>query len=185
MHAMPLYFAFLRAINVGGHTVTMARLREVFESLGFFKVETFIASGNVVFEADETKTKALETRIEKGLRDALGYEVVTFIRTPSEVAAIAAYAPFPAEAMAQAKGVNVAFLRDEISAETTQKLMGLKTEFDDFLAHGREVYWLCRTRQSDSKISNVLLEKSLGLRMTIRGENTVKKMAAKWGEMSA
>lgn len=185
MHAMSLCFAFLRAINVGGHTVTMARLREVFESLGFFKVETFIASGNVVFEADETKTKALETRIEKGLRDALGYEVVTFIRTPSEVAAIAAYAPFPAEAMAQAKGVNVAFLRDEISAETTQKLMGLKTEFDDFLAHGREVYWLCRTRQSDSKISNVLLEKSLGLRMTIRGENTVKKMAAKWGEMSA
>lgn len=181
---MAQHFAFLRAINVGGHTVTMARLRDVFESLGFSGVETFIASGNVVFESAEANARALETRIEKGLRDALGYEVVTFIRTPSEVAAIAAYAPFPAEVMAQAKGVNVAFLRDEISAETTQKLMGLRTEFDDFHAHGRELYWLCRTRQSDSKISNVLLEKSLGLRMTIRGENTVKKMAAKWSELA-
>lgn len=181
---MAHHFAFLRAINVGGHTVTMARLREVFESLGFSGVETFIASGNVVFESAEASARALETRLETGLRDALGYEVVTFIRTPSEVAAIAAYAPFPAEAMAQAKGVNVAFLRDEISAKTSQKLMGLRTEFDDFHAHGRELYWLCRTRQSDSKISNVLLEKSLGLRMTIRGENTVKKMAAKWSELA-
>ena len=49
-HTMPRYITFLRAINVGGHTVKMDRLREIFESLGFANVETFIASGNVVFE---------------------------------------------------------------------------------------------------------------------------------------
>ena len=48
---MPRYIAFLRAINVGGHnTVKMDFLRQLFESLGFSNVETFIASGNIVFE---------------------------------------------------------------------------------------------------------------------------------------
>ena len=46
---MPRLVAFLRAINVGGHTVTMAHLRGLFEDLGFTNVETFIASGNVIF----------------------------------------------------------------------------------------------------------------------------------------
>lgn len=48
---MTRYFAFLRAINVGGHVVKMDRLRQVFESLAFSNVETFIASGNVIFES--------------------------------------------------------------------------------------------------------------------------------------
>ena len=46
------HIAFLRAINVGGHTVTMDRLRRLFGEMGFRGVETFIASGNVVFEAE-------------------------------------------------------------------------------------------------------------------------------------
>ena len=43
------YVALLRGINVGGRNVKMDRLREIFESLGFSNVETFIASGNVIF----------------------------------------------------------------------------------------------------------------------------------------
>jgi len=46
---MTRYIAFLRAINVGGHTVKMEHLRGIFESMGFSNVETFIASGNVIF----------------------------------------------------------------------------------------------------------------------------------------
>jgi uncharacterized protein (DUF1697 family) len=48
---MPRYIALLRAINVGGHLVKMDALRRHFEELGFDPVETFIASGNVMFEA--------------------------------------------------------------------------------------------------------------------------------------
>ncbi|HKA17271.1 MAG TPA: DUF1697 domain-containing protein [Blastocatellia bacterium] len=47
---MPRYFAFLRAINLGGyHKVKMPYLKKLFESLGFSNVETFIASGNVIY----------------------------------------------------------------------------------------------------------------------------------------
>ena len=48
---MSRYVAFLRAINVGGHTVRMDALRRLFETWGGVNVETFISSGNVVFEA--------------------------------------------------------------------------------------------------------------------------------------
>ncbi|HLE57521.1 MAG TPA: DUF1697 domain-containing protein, partial [Rhodothermia bacterium] len=69
---MPRFIAFLRAINVGGHTVTMADLRTHFESLGFDRVETFIASGNVIFDAPSSDTKSLAVRIENRLRENLG-----------------------------------------------------------------------------------------------------------------
>ena len=83
---MSKYIAFLRAINVGGHTVKMDALRQLFESLGFSNVETFIASGNVTFEAKVGNTKALEKKIETCLRETLGHKVTTFIGTNAEVA---------------------------------------------------------------------------------------------------
>jgi uncharacterized protein (DUF1697 family) len=61
---MPRFIAFLRAINVGGHNVTMEKLRREFESLGCQKVETFIASGNVIFTSASKKISVLEQRIE-------------------------------------------------------------------------------------------------------------------------
>src|SRR5918993_4656593 len=80
------YVAFLRAINVGGHIVKMDLLRSLFESMGFANVETFIASGNVIFDSKTKSTAALEKKIEKQLHAALGYEVKTFLRTLNEIA---------------------------------------------------------------------------------------------------
>src|SRR4051812_41373904 len=93
---MPQFIAFLRAINVGGHTVKMDHLRKLFEALEVSKVETFIASGNVIFEASTTNPQTLERQVEHHLKQSLGYEVATFIRSTSELAAVAAYAPFTA-----------------------------------------------------------------------------------------
>ena len=78
---MTVYIAFLRAINVGGRTVKMDRLRGLFEHLGYADVETFIASGNVIFQSPAEDTRALEQQIEAHLAASLGYEVATFVRT--------------------------------------------------------------------------------------------------------
>src|SRR5262245_43574496 len=91
---MPKYVAFLRAINVGGHVVKMDHLRSLFEALKFSNVETFIASGNVIFDSKTTDTKALESKIEKHLKQQLGYEVITFLRSLPELKAISAYKAF-------------------------------------------------------------------------------------------
>ena len=177
---MSRFVAFLRAINVGGHTVKMEALRKLFEAQGFSGVETFIASGNVIFEINTKDTKSLEKKIESTLRESLGYEVATFIRTATELAAIADYLPFKPSELAAAAALNVAFLADALDVKSKQKLMALRTEIDDFHVHGREIYWLCLKKQSESTFSNNLLEKTLGRSSTIRGIATLQKMAAKY-----
>ena len=177
---MPRFIAFLRAINVGGHTVKTDELRGLFASMGFAHVETFIASGNVVFETTSRNTRALEAKIGKKLKEALGYEVATFIRTDAELADIANYQPFRPSELEAAVALNIAFLAEPLDDESKRKLMALRTDMDDFRAHGREIYWLCRKKQSESTFSNAVLEKTLGKPSTLRGANTVKQMAAKY-----
>lgn len=155
-------------------------LRHLFASLGFSKVETFIASGNIVFETRSKNAQVLEREIEDKLREALGYAVATFIRTDAELAAIANYKPFSQSELDRAAALNIAFLADRLDDESSQKLMALRTELDDFHIHEREVYWLCRKKQSGSKISNAVLEKAFGQKSILRGASTVRKMAAKY-----
>lgn len=172
--------AFLRAINVGGHIVTMEELRRIFERLSFKEVETFIASGNVIFASRSGDVGALQKKIEGQLLRSLGYEVKTFLRTVPEVAAIARSKPFKESQLRSAAALNVAFLADPVSAEAGKALMALKTEIDDFHAQSREVYWLCKTKQSDSKFSYARFEKMLNVRATWRNINTVVRLAAKY-----
>jgi len=172
--------AFLRAINVGGHVVRMEVLRSVFEDLGFRNVETFIASGNVLFETSSKNISALETRIEKALEIKLGYEVVTFIRSLEEAAAVSRYEPFARSAMEGARSVNVGFLKAPLDRAAREALMRLKTDTDDFHTNGSELYWLCHLGQAESKISNAVFERTLKVRATFRGLSTMRKLAAKY-----
>jgi uncharacterized protein (DUF1697 family) len=178
---MPRLIAFLRAINVGGHTVTMERLRQEFEAVGLKDVETFIASGNVIFTSRATDLAALEKKIEAQLLSSLGYEVATFLRTDAEVAAVAGYQPFPAAQIEDGAVVYVGFVQRPLDATATREVMTFKTEVDDFRVKGREVYWLRKTRQSESPFKYVSLEKKLKIRATFRGINTVARLAAKHG----
>ena len=177
---MPRYIAFLRAVNVGGHVVKMDALRTIFDSLGFERVETFIASGNVVFGSPETDGSSLERLIMERLEEELGKPVTTFVRTDAELAEVAASRPFSADRLETAAALNVAFTHVPIDEQAERSLLALATDIDDFSVQGREVFWLCRRRQSDSTFSNAALEKVLGRPSTLRGWNTVTKMAAKW-----
>jgi uncharacterized protein (DUF1697 family) len=178
---MRQYIAFLRAINVGGRNVKMAVLRQLFEGLGFSQVATYIASGNVVFETPRTDTSALEAEIAAALHTALGFEVAAFIRTVAEVGRVVEDIPFSQDQLAAASALNVAFLHEPLDDEQVTRLMGFRTDIDDFAVQGREIYWMCRIKQSDSKFSNAVLEKTLGVPATLRGIWTLQKMAAKFG----
>lgn len=171
--------SFLRAINVGGHVVKMDVLRDLFIGMGFSNVETFIASGNVIFESKEKNLAVLEKQIEKKLQEALGYEVATFIRTPDELRAMVNYLPFKKQHVEKAGAFNVAFLKQPLDSAQMKKLQALKTDIDDFNVNGRELYWLCRVKQSESKFSNAVLERLLGIKATFRSMNTIRKISEK------
>jgi uncharacterized protein (DUF1697 family) len=151
---MSRYIALLRAINVGrGRTVKMEFVRELFELLGFAKVATFIASGNVMFEATTKNVRLLEKKIGQRLRHALGYEVAVFIRRDTELAAIAKYKPFRQSKINAATEFNVIFLGDPLDEKFEQNVMALRTDTDEFHVQGSEIYWLRRKRPSGSTFS--------------------------------
>ena len=172
------YVALLRAINVGGHTVAMDRLQQLFTELGCANVSTFIASGNVIFDATARgSAPALERRIAAHLGAALGFPVETFLRTPQELAKIAGQRPFAARALA-APGTRlfVAFLGRKPSSASVRKLMALRTPTDDLAVAGREIYWLCRVPSNEAAVSGATLEKALRAPATVRNITTVRKL---------
>ena len=176
---MPHCIAFLRAVNVGGRSVKMDALRAAFEALGLANVQTFIASGNVIFETRSRELAALERRIEKQLHESFGFEIHTFIRTEAELTAVVAHPAFEAaEAEAAATHV-VGFVAAAPDAAAQRVIAGFGSAVDRFHVHERELYWLSTRKQSDSTFSNAAFEKALRLRATFRGIGTLRKLLAK------
>lgn len=177
---MPRYIAFLRAINVSGRNVKMEYLRLKFEELGFNQVETFIASGNVIFESPSLDEPDLVNRIQTRLAENLGFQVATFLRTDQQLASIAQYAAFPEYNSNSGRALNVAFLSTQPDEGAISRLFLLKNEIDNFIVHKREIYWLCQKKQSASTFSNAVLEKTMRCQSTLRGIETIQKIAAKY-----
>lgn len=180
---MPKYVAFLRAINVGSHLVKMDRLRTLFEALGFTNVETFIASGNVIFDSRSTNTGVLEKKIEKHLLKALGYEVATFVRSIAEVEKIAGSEPFrPGELKQEGSTLYVGFLAESPSDESRHELVKCGNKNNEFAITDRELFWLCRVKFSETDFSGARLEKILKQKTTLRNANTPQRIAAKYSK---
>jgi uncharacterized protein (DUF1697 family) len=177
---MARYVAFLRAINVGGHTVKMAALRRLFETWGAANVETFIASGNVVFDTARRSAEAIERALESHMHRELGYTVGTFLRTPGELAAVAAHAPFPQLEYDAGATLYVAFMKAAASVPVARAVTSLRSELDDFAVANREVYWLRRRQLMPSAAVAPPLERIVGSPMTVRNVNTVRRLAAKY-----
>ena len=174
------YFAFLKAINVGGHVVTMDRLRRLFEEMGFTGAETFIASGNVTFESGSRDVATIERVIASRLEVTLGYPVPAFVRTGAELAAIADGVPFPAKAVARAQLINVGFMTAPLGREALAAMRGYNTDLDTFACTGREFWWMSRTNMSASPFFKVRFERVFKADVTFRKLTTVRKLAAKY-----
>lgn len=177
---MTRHVAFLRAINVGGHTVKMARLAGLFEEMGFGGVATFIASGNVLFDATARDPRTLERRIERALETSLGYEVRTFVRTIGEVHDVAArLAPLAERGAGAGDRLYVAFLKAPLGAAVLSALRAVQGDADDFALCGRELFWTVRGTFSDSSFSGARLEKVIGAPVTVRSSSSLQKLVGR------
>jgi uncharacterized protein (DUF1697 family) len=174
---MNKYVAFLRAINVGGHVIKMDALKKIFESLKLKNVKTFIQSGNVVFETVENDRNLLTNKIEKTLKESLGYEVHVMLRTEKELNSIANNNPFKDEVLDENTRVYVAFLHKKPGKGVKNILAPLNNNKETFHLKSMEVY--CKVQKDEKKgsyFSILLLEKKLGIPLTIRNQTTVNKI---------
>ena len=172
---MPRCVAFLRAVNVGGRTVKMDALRAAIESLALTNVETFIASGNVIFDSRARDHAALERKIEAPLLASFGFEIHTFVRTLEEVAAVALHPAFDTPAQTQVVG----FLRSAPTPDALRTVERMSTDADRLQVHGRELFWLSENKQSESVFSNAAFERALDMRSTFRSLSTLRKLVAR------
>ena len=164
---MTQYVALLRAVNVGGTgKLPMAELRTMCESIGFAKVRTYIASGNVVFES-ELSEASVKTKLERCLKTNTGMQIGVLIRTGAELAAVLAGNPFPAAAPNR----TVAIFLDE--PPPTDTLAGVSGQQTEEIALGeREIYVHYGNGMAKSKLK-IRAAKS----GTARNMNTVAKLA--------
>ncbi len=176
---MMRYAAFLRAINVGGRYVKMDVLRSVLAHAdGLRNVQTYIASGNLIFEADGAPAE-IERTIETSLQAGLGFEVPTFVRSGSELRAAASLQPFGADAVVPQSALMISFMRAAPSEDAVEKLMGLQSEADLLHVERREMYWLRLPSELPVTLSNINFERILGP-ATMRNMNTVRALLERY-----
>ncbi|HEY1074191.1 MAG TPA: DUF1697 domain-containing protein [Patescibacteria group bacterium] len=170
-----VYIAFLRGINVGGHTVTMQRLRELFEELGLQNVRTYIQSGNVFFSTSETDRVNLSQIIELHLRSALGYAVPTFLRTCEEVAYSLEVSPFKGIEQPEDKRFFIMFLSTAVSP-LTLPIASPKKDYEIVGQTETELFVILDLSVGRPGNPNVFIEKNFQVQTTSRFYHTTRKI---------
>jgi uncharacterized protein (DUF1697 family) len=175
---MPNHAAFLRGINLASRRrISGAELRSLFEEMGFRDVDTFRASGNVVFDSAR---KPAAARIEKALEESKGFEVTVFLRAAGEVRTIAAHDPFDRELVEASNGkLQVAILPAKPAARARKEVLALVTDEDRLAFGDRELYWLPSGLMRETGLNLKAVEKLLGP-WTMRTKATIEQMAAKY-----
>ncbi|MCC6241221.1 MAG: DUF1697 domain-containing protein [Gemmatimonadaceae bacterium] len=177
---MQRYVGLLRGMNVGGHRVSMETLRAHVTAFGMRNVATYIASGNLIFDAPASSSAPLiESALAAHLQQAVGFPMPLFLRTPSELAQIVASVPF-ADIAGVPTTTHVGFFREAPHAQTVVALESAGTDVDDLAVIGRELYWRCRGKTTDSKIVWRPIERAHALEVTMRNVKTVVTLAEKY-----
>ena len=165
---MPAYVALLRAVNVGGTgKLLMSDLIEMCEKLGFTKVKTYIASGNVLFETRKSEA-AVKTALEAALHQYAGKPVGVAVRTPAELQKVADANPFPKK---PSRWTVAIFLDEAPPADTLKTIRGADGE--EVRLGAREIYVHYGAGMARSKLK--IPAATAG---TARNMNTVAKLAA-------
>ncbi|PKO14947.1 MAG: hypothetical protein CVU39_12790 [Chloroflexi bacterium HGW-Chloroflexi-10] len=177
---MTRYVAFLHAINVGGHVVKMEVLRGHFADMGLTGINTYIQSGNVIFETDDNRTEVLETQIAAHLEQVLGYDVPAFVRTGAELKALAALQPFARIPAENKDTLYIAFLHNEPDSAKQAALLAYTSQTDALHFYGKHLFWRYHRSYGESAITNMRIERVLKAHSTIRNINTINTVINKY-----
>lgn len=165
---MTKYIVLLRGINVSGkNKLPMKDLRELLNSSGFQNVQTYIQSGNIVLDSDQS-AKEVEEGITKSIKAQFGYDVPAFAYTVGDWKQILKDCPYEEGE----KKIYFTFL-DRIPEMTEIEIK--KAETDEFTIANNMVYLFCLS-YGKTKLSNNLFENKLKVNATSRNFRTVNKL---------
>lgn len=169
---MKTYIVLLRGINVSGkNKLPMADLRELLNELEYQNVQTYIQSGNIILDSEESKAKICK-KIKDGIEKQFGYDVPVIAKTVSEWKKAIENYPFSID---NPKIVAFVFL-DQKTSETNIEANGIND--DEYKIDNDMVYLYCPSTFAKTKLSNNLIERKLKVTATTRNYNTTLKLLA-------
>ena len=172
---MGKFIAFLRGVNVGGRIVKMAELRALCEELGWQEVQTYIQSGNIVFDATG-KAPALETALEKAMGERFGFSPAVMIRSAAELAKIAATNPFPGPSEKEPNWVLLGLCKDKPNAGAAAAIEAKAQAGERAVVAGGELWSHYPRGIGTSKLTPAVLDRAAGTIVTARNWRTILKL---------
>lgn len=172
------YVALLRGINVGGHVVTMERLRALCGELGLERVRTYIQTGNVFFESGTHDPRALRALIERHLQAALGYPVPVCLRTVGELEELLAQDPFRGLSVTPDMRLSVTFLAEPVNTPLPVPYRTPDGAFEVIGVTPSEAFVVWRLQDGRPGKSYGLLERQFPVPTTSRFWHTTAKILA-------
>jgi len=166
------HLALLRGINVGGKAILpMKDLCAIFAASGATAVQTYIQSGNVVFDAADPATVAALVTTEIAAR--FGYPGRIVLRTAQELDAAYRANPF---AGAPIETLHLYFLADRPSAAAVKSLDPNRSPGDSFVVRGRDIFLHVPNGMARTKLTNAYFDTKLKTTSTVRNWKTVFKL---------
>jgi len=174
---MAAYIAMLRGVNVTGHnTIKMEVLRGLCQGLGFRNVETYVQSGNIVFQALLENPEAISKRIGETVLRSFGFDTPVLVRTSKEIGNVIASNPFLKEKGIDSSKLHVTFLSETAQKGSEKKLETLATNPDRFYPASHEIYLYCPGGYGRTRLSNNAIEKALSVEATTRNWKTTNTL---------
>jgi len=170
--------AILRGINVGGkRKILMADLRSLFEKLRCKEVQTYIQSGNVIFQTDSPSTNLeLANSIEQAISKKYKFEVPVIVLDADQLKKTAKKNPFLKKEETDITHLHLTFLKEIPTKEDRLKTEEYNYEPDQFIIDKKAVFVYCEGKYHKSKLTNTFFEKKLKVAATTRNWKTVRKL---------
>ncbi len=166
---MTIFISILRGINVGGHnTVKMDALRKLLTDLGFINVQTYIQSGNIIYQSKRLTTGKINEIIENSIKQKFGFDVPVITLTLEELIKISESNPFTKDKTKDASFFHVTFLSDKSKSEDVNKIKENDFKPDEFKEMDKAIYLYCPNGYGKTKLSNSFFEKKLNVSATTR-----------------
>ncbi len=171
------YVGFIRGINVGGKQMKMEVLREMLQSLGYTNVKTILASGNVLFTAQEQDMVKLKATIEAGIQKTFHYTASVLLRTMDQIQELAGAAPFKGIEVKKETRLYVTFLGEPSRSSLPIPYTSEDGNFKILRVTDSETCSVL-TLTPDRGTVDVMavLEKEYGKNVTTRNWNTIEKI---------
>jgi uncharacterized protein (DUF1697 family) len=166
---------FLRAINVlGKNMIKMAVLKDLFKSLGFKNIETYLQSGNVIFSRKHDLGESdVTTMITTAIRKKLGLDVRVLFRDLEDLEIILRNNPFVNRDNADIERLYLTLLEKKPPVDKLDLLQKDSYLPERYEASHREIYLHCPDGYGRAKLNNNFLEKKLGVMATTRNWKTM------------